>query len=98
MRKAMPPTIIPEPADFLPTPDRGVPMKRFTLLFVAAVLLINLTGCGSGSASPATTVSRAEDPTLPSEVREYEAKNAKRLADQAEKAAKTKAARSRSRR
>ncbi len=73
-------------------------MKRFTLLFVAAVLSIDLTGCGSGSASPATSVSCADDPTLPAEVREYEAKNAKRLADQAEKAAKIKAAKSRSRR
>ena len=38
--------------------------------------------------------SRGEDPRLPAEVREWEAKNAKRLEDRAAKAASKKAAKS----
>jgi hypothetical protein len=69
-------------------------MKRFALLFGALMLTIPGSGCGDTSSST-TPVSRAEDPQLPAEVREYEAKNAKRLADQAEKASLKKAAKSR---
>jgi hypothetical protein len=67
-------------------------MKRFALLFVALVLSIQVAGCGSGSGSSSspTVVSRADDPNLPAEVREYEAKNAKRLADRAEKSSRAK--------
>ncbi|MGP0068526.1 MAG: hypothetical protein ACLQGP_33620 [Isosphaeraceae bacterium] len=60
-------------------------MKRIALLFGVLVLSIQVTGCGDGGSSSSTSVSRTEDPQLPAEVREYEAKNAKRLADRAEK-------------
>jgi hypothetical protein len=71
-------------------------MKRFFILFSALVLAIPVTGCGEGSGGTTTPVPRAEDTHLPKEVREWEAKNAKRLADQAEKAALKKAGKSRS--
>ncbi|MGP0068524.1 MAG: hypothetical protein ACLQGP_33610 [Isosphaeraceae bacterium] len=70
-------------------------MKRFALLFGVFVLSIQVTGCGGGiSGTSAAAIPRTEDPHLPAEVREWEAKNAKRLADRAEKAALKKAARS----
>ena len=61
---------------------------------VALVLSIQVTGCGSGSGSSPTAVSRADDPNLPAEVREYEAKNAKRLADRAAKSSGAKSGKS----
>jgi hypothetical protein len=69
-------------------------MKRFALLFLALVLSIQVAGCGSGSASSPTVVSRAEDPNLPAEVREYEAKNAQRLAARAEKSSRARSGKS----
>jgi hypothetical protein len=72
-------------------------MKRLVLLFGVLVLSIQPTGCGGDSGStgmPKAQYSRAEDPNLPVEVREFEAKNAKRLADRAEKTSGGKAAQS----
>ena len=56
-------------------------MKRFALLFVALVLSIQATGCdsGSGGSPTAESVRRASDPHVPAEVKEYEAKNAKKI-------------------
>ncbi len=69
-------------------------MKRFVLPLAAVLLSIQLTGCGGESSSNATPVPRADDPRLPAEVREYEAKNAKRLADRAEKSSRAKSGKS----
>jgi hypothetical protein len=71
-------------------------MKRFTLLFVALVFSIPSTGCDSGIVSTSTGpgIARAEDTRLPKEVREYEARNAKRLAERAAKRVPAKAGRS----
>jgi hypothetical protein len=61
-------------------------MKRFALLLGALALSIQAAGCG-GSSGSATTVPRSEDPNLPAEVREFEAKDAQRVADRAAKKA-----------
>jgi hypothetical protein len=78
------------------TPDKGVLMKRFALFLVALSLSIPVAGCGgdSGGGSGSKVVSRVDDPNLPSEVREYEAKSAQRLAERAEKASHAKSAKS----
>jgi hypothetical protein len=71
-------------------------MKRSVLLLVVLMLSIPVIGCGGDAGSGGTTkgVPRAEDPNLPAEVREYEAQNAKRLADLAEKKARARAGKS----
>ena len=56
-------------------------MKRLPLLFGMVMVLVQLTGCGGGGSSP--PVPRSEDPNLPAEVREYEAKQEKRWAERA---------------
>lgn len=55
-------------------------MNRSVLGIGALLLSMTVCGCGGGGGTP---VSRAEDPRLPSEVREYEARNARRLAERA---------------
>jgi hypothetical protein len=69
-------------------------MRRFAIFFGALVLTSQITGCGGGSGASTTTASRADDPRLPAEVREYEARNAKRLAERAATKAPGKPARS----
>jgi hypothetical protein len=46
-------------------------MKRLARPIGALIVSIQMTGCGG---APAPTVRPAEDPNLPSEVREYEAR------------------------
>jgi hypothetical protein len=78
---------------FLParTLDQGILMKRFALLFGALVLATYVTGCDSGGGSsptkPADSTAGATvaHPQAKGEVAEYEAKEAKRVADRAAK-------------
>lgn len=70
-------------------------MKRFALLLGVFVLSIPPVGCGtdgSGGGGDTAKYSRADDPTLPKEVREYEAKTAKRLEERGVKTSAGKAA------
>jgi len=65
-------------------------MKRSVLFVGALMLSIPFAGCdssGSSSGTPGKAVPRSEDPHLPKEVREYEAKKEKEFADRAAKAA-----------
>jgi ABC-type glycerol-3-phosphate transport system substrate-binding protein len=71
-------------------------MKRFALLLLAGVISTAAAGCGGDSASggggdDGIKYKRAEDSALPKEVREFEAQNAQRIADQNAKAAARKA-------
>jgi hypothetical protein len=68
------------------TPDQGVLMKRFALLFVALVLSIQVAGCGSdtGSSPPAVAPGGggATD-SQPGEAKAFQEKEAARSAERA---------------
>jgi hypothetical protein len=71
-------------------------MKRFAVLLLAGVIPALAAGCGGDSASGGgaegeVKYKRSEDNALPKEVREFEAQNAQRIADQNAKAAARKA-------
>jgi len=70
-------------------------MKRFALLFGALVLSMPATGCDSGGSGSPTEKSASGPavghPNAPSEVKDFEAKREKALADQAAKTAARKA-------
>jgi hypothetical protein len=72
-------------------------MKRFALLFGALLLATQVTGCDSGGGSSPTkpsdtTAPAVAHPGAKGEVAEYEAQEAKRLADLAAKRSAGKAA------
>ncbi len=68
-------------------------MKRFALLFGALMLWIPATGCDSSVSSNPTGSADSKvttpHPRAKGEVKAYEEKNAKRLAERAEKINKT---------
>ena len=61
-------------------------MKRLTLLLGVAMFSLSLYGCGEGG-SP-RTVPLSEDPNVPAEVREAEAKKEKQWAERAARSEK----------